>query len=58
MHRLAARVDVDNGASAKVLLRLGFQLEGRVRHDLYKGGAWSDSYLYSLLADEWSGATG
>ncbi|MFF3001201.1 GNAT family N-acetyltransferase [Kitasatospora sp. NPDC057940] len=58
VHRLAARVDVDNAASAKVLLRLGFQLEGRVRHDLCKGGVWSDSYLYSLLADEWTGATG
>ncbi|MFH8385436.1 GNAT family N-acetyltransferase [Kitasatospora sp. NPDC018058] len=55
LHRLAARVDVDNPASAKVLTKLGFQLEGRVRHDLYKGGVWSDSYLYSLLVDEWPG---
>ncbi|MFF4819476.1 GNAT family N-acetyltransferase [Kitasatospora sp. NPDC001309] len=55
LHRLAARVDVENTASAKVLTRLGFRLEGRVRHDLYKGGAWRDSYRYSLLADEWSG---
>ncbi|MGW2254414.1 GNAT family N-acetyltransferase [Kitasatospora sp. NPDC001660] len=56
LHRLAARVDVDNAASAKVLAKLGFQLEGRVRHDLFKGGVWSDSYLYSLLADEWRAA--
>ncbi|MDH6711194.1 ribosomal-protein-alanine N-acetyltransferase [Kitasatospora sp. MAA19] len=58
LHRLAARVDVDNAASAKVLTRLGFQWEGRVRHDLCKGGVWSDSHLYSLLADEWPGADG
>ncbi|MFD5467819.1 GNAT family N-acetyltransferase [Kitasatospora sp. NPDC127059] len=55
LHRLAARVDVDNTASARVLARLGFRLEGRVRHDLFKGGVWCDSYQYSLLADEWPG---
>ncbi|MET9180678.1 GNAT family protein [Kitasatospora aureofaciens] len=55
LHRLVARVDVDNAASVKVLAKLGFQLEGRARHDLYKGGVWSDSYQYSLLADEWTG---
>ena len=46
---------MDNAASVKVLAKLGFQLEGRARHDLYKGGVWSDSYQYSLLADEWTG---
>ncbi|MQS12938.1 GNAT family N-acetyltransferase [Streptomyces kaniharaensis] len=53
VHRLAARVDVDNAASARVLTKRGFRLEGRIRHDLLKDGVWSDSYLYSLLADEW-----
>ncbi|WP_030059548.1 MULTISPECIES: GNAT family N-acetyltransferase [Streptomyces] len=56
LHRLAARVDVDNAASVRVLTRLGFRLEGRVRHDRFEAGAWSDSYRYSLLADEWPGA--
>ncbi|SOB82686.1 GNAT family N-acetyltransferase [Streptomyces sp. 1331.2] len=56
LHRLAARVDVDNTASARVLTRLGFRLEGRERHDRFKAGVWSDSYRYSLLADEWPGA--
>ncbi|MFE6049828.1 GNAT family N-acetyltransferase [Kitasatospora sp. NPDC056446] len=58
VHRLAAWVDVDNAASVKVLTRLGFRLEGRARHDQLKGGVWSDSYLYSLLADEWPGSAG
>ncbi|MER7671955.1 GNAT family protein [Kitasatospora sp. NPDC096128] len=58
LHRLAARVDVENAASAKVLTRLGFRLEGHVRHDLYKGGVWRDSYQYALLADEWTGPSG
>ncbi|MEV7020852.1 GNAT family protein [Kitasatospora sp. NPDC093558] len=56
VHRLAASADVDNAASARVLAKLGFQREGRVRHDVLKGGVWSDSYLYSLLADEWRGS--
>ncbi|MFF7992472.1 GNAT family N-acetyltransferase [Kitasatospora xanthocidica] len=53
LHRLAAWVDVDNTASAKVLAKLGFQLEARARHGRLKGGVRSDSYLYALLADEW-----
>ncbi|MGW4894317.1 GNAT family N-acetyltransferase [Kitasatospora sp. NPDC004240] len=54
VHRLEARVDTDNAASARVLTRAGFRLEGRIRHDLYLGGRWHDSYQYSLLEDEWS----
>ncbi|WP_369183445.1 GNAT family N-acetyltransferase [Streptomyces sp. Y1] len=53
VHRLVALTDVDNRASARVLTRLGFQLEGRVRHDVYRDGVWSDSQQYALLADEW-----
>ncbi|MFG2909660.1 GNAT family N-acetyltransferase [Kitasatospora sp. NPDC048286] len=55
LHRLAARVAVDNTASVKVLTGLGFRREGRLRHDGFKDGVWSDSYVYSLLADEWPG---
>ncbi|GHF31460.1 acetyltransferase [Kitasatospora xanthocidica] len=58
LHRLAARVDVDNAASARVLAKLGFRLEGRARHDQFKDGVWSDSYHYALLADEWPGPDG
>ncbi|WP_316521804.1 GNAT family N-acetyltransferase [Kitasatospora brasiliensis] len=53
LHRLTARVAVDNTASVKVLTGLGFRREGRLRHDGFKNGAWYDSYLYALLADEW-----
>ncbi|MFJ5121523.1 GNAT family N-acetyltransferase [Kitasatospora sp. NPDC088548] len=56
VHRLAARVDVDNTASSRVLTRAGFQLEGRIRHDLHLRDTWYDSFQYSLLADEWAGA--
>ncbi|MET8540663.1 GNAT family protein [Kitasatospora sp. NPDC004799] len=53
LHRLTARVAVANEASVRVLTRLGFQREGRLRHDGCKDGVWTDSYLYALLADEW-----
>ncbi|WP_406200544.1 GNAT family N-acetyltransferase [Kitasatospora sp. NBC_01560] len=55
VHRLAARVDVANAASTRVLTRAGFALEGRVRHEVYLRGAWHDSFQYALLADEWPG---
>ncbi|MFI2608189.1 GNAT family N-acetyltransferase [Kitasatospora sp. NPDC018619] len=55
LHRLSARVRVDNTASVRVLTGLGFRLEGRLRHDGFKDGAWWDSSLYGLLADEWPG---
>ncbi|MFF2039400.1 GNAT family N-acetyltransferase [Kitasatospora sp. NPDC058170] len=58
LHRLAARVDVDNAPSIRVLSRAGFQLEGRIRHDLYLRGTWYDSFQYSLLSEEWAGAGG
>ncbi|WP_431679860.1 GNAT family N-acetyltransferase [Kitasatospora sp. KL5] len=53
LHRLAARVDPANTASARVLARAGFQLEGRIRHDLHLRDTWHDSLLFSLLEDEW-----
>ncbi|AUG79023.1 hypothetical protein CFP65_4269 [Kitasatospora sp. MMS16-BH015] len=53
LHRLWARVDPDNTASSRVLTRAGFQLEGRIRHDLHLGGRWHDAFQYSLLEDEW-----
>lgn len=55
LHRLAARVAVDNAASVKVLTGLGFRREGRLRQDTSEDGIRSDSYLYALLADEWPG---
>ncbi|MFI6447372.1 GNAT family N-acetyltransferase [Kitasatospora sp. NPDC050543] len=53
LHRLAARVDPANTASSRVLTKAGFQLEGRIRHDLYLRDTWHDALQYSLLEDEW-----
>ncbi|WP_371480130.1 GNAT family N-acetyltransferase [Kitasatospora sp. NBC_00315] len=58
LHRLAARVDPANTASSRVLTKAGFQLEGRIRHDLHLRGAWHDALQYSLLEHEWTAAAG
>ncbi|MFB7666592.1 GNAT family N-acetyltransferase [Kitasatospora sp. NPDC056138] len=58
LHRLAARADPANAASVRVLTKAGFQLEGRIRHDLQLRGTWYDSLLFSLLEPEWGGPDG
>lgn len=52
LHRLEARVAVDNAASVRVLTRAGFRLEGRVRHDFRRSDGWHDAYQYALLSDD------
>lgn len=53
LHRVEADIDPDNLASAKLLERLGFQLEGRLRERWIVGGVVSDSAIYGLLQPEW-----
>lgn len=54
MHRIIARIDARNRASAAVLTRLGMRLEARlIRNELFKG-EWSDEEDYAMLAAEWS----
>lgn len=53
LNRLEADIDPRNHASAKVLERLGFSLEGRLRERWIVEGQVSDSALYGLLQSEW-----
>lgn len=53
LHRVEADIDPDNHASAKLLRRLGFRLEGRLRERWFVNGVVSDSEIYGLLAPEW-----
>ena len=53
LHRISAAAGPDNAASVAVIKRLGMTYEGRIRDHVFTGGAWRDSLLYSLLADEW-----
>jgi aminoglycoside 6'-N-acetyltransferase len=44
---------VENAAELAAVQRVGFQVEGRIRRAQWRGGAWHDQMLLSLLRDEW-----
>lgn len=49
LNRVQAEVDTRNGASARVLEKLGFRLEGTLRQDCIVDGEISDSWVFGLL---------
>lgn len=51
--RLASWCIADNAASARVLTRLGFREEGRLRQNEYFKGRYWDTLLFGLLRSEW-----
>lgn len=54
LHRVTARVDVRNRASARLATRLGMRQEAHlIENEWFKGG-WSDELDFALLADEWT----
>ncbi|WP_392900783.1 GNAT family N-acetyltransferase [Streptomyces sp. LN699] len=53
LHRVSAAIGPTNTASISVVKNLGFVEEGRLRDHVFTGGAWRNSVLYSVLADEW-----
>ncbi|MEV4703980.1 GNAT family N-acetyltransferase [Actinoplanes sp. NPDC049316] len=53
LHRITARVDERNGASAAVVRRLGMRQEARlVENEMFKG-EWSTELDFAMLATEW-----
>lgn len=58
LHRVTAAIGPDNAASIRVVERLGFTYEGRLRDHVFTNGAWRDSDLYSVLAHEWPDTSG
>ncbi|HWG93204.1 MAG TPA: GNAT family protein [Mycobacteriales bacterium] len=54
-HRVAARVDVRNTASRRLLAGLGFREEGVLREDAHLRGRWVDTAVCAVLAREWRG---
>ncbi|QCU79542.1 N-acetyltransferase [Citricoccus sp. SGAir0253] len=58
MHRVRARMDARNTASARLCERLGFRREGLLRQDWLIKGEWTDTLVYGLLAAEWRGGPG
>jgi [ribosomal protein S5]-alanine N-acetyltransferase len=53
VERLEAWTDAENHAEQKALRRIGFQLEGVLRHSWFQHGTWRDLQVYALLRDEW-----
>ncbi len=53
VHRVAATIDPQNLASARVLERNGFRYVGTARAAALVRGAWADDSRFELLADDW-----
>jgi ribosomal-protein-alanine N-acetyltransferase len=53
LHRIWSWCIADNVGSARVLEKLGMQLEGRLRDKERFKGRWWDTLLYAILDHEW-----
>lgn len=53
LHRIVARCDARNIASAAVMERLGMRREAHFRESELFKGEWSDELVYAILAGEW-----
>ena len=53
VHRVAATLDPQNLASARVLERCGFRYTGTARSAALVRGTWEDDARFEILADEW-----
>ena len=53
LHKLSAYSHADNSQSRALLERLGMQLEGRRREDMFSDGAWYDLCIYGMLHHEY-----
>jgi RimJ/RimL family protein N-acetyltransferase len=49
LHRVIGVCDLENQASRRLLERLGFQLEGVFRENVWFKGAWGSECLYATL---------
>lgn len=53
LHRVTARLDSRNHASARLAARLGMRKEAHlVRNEMSKG-EWTDEVVFAMLAEEW-----
>lgn len=53
VHRVFARLDPDNHASAALCRRLGMREEGYFKQDVWFKGEWRDTSTFAILAREW-----
>jgi RimJ/RimL family protein N-acetyltransferase len=54
VHRLEARVPLQNGRANGALRKLGAVQEGVLRESLRRGGEYLDQVLWSVLKEDWS----
>lgn len=53
LHRLFAVPFASNAASARVLQKAGYTLEGTLRRSAIKDGRLLDQWMYAIVRDEW-----
>lgn len=53
LHRIVARVDARNGASAAVLRKSGMRQEAYLVENEWFKGSWSDEIDFAMLESEW-----
>jgi len=53
LHRVWAQCIAENQAIERVLEKLGFRCEGRLRKSHWMQSHWWDSLIYAMLAEEW-----
>jgi RimJ/RimL family protein N-acetyltransferase len=53
LHRVIARLDARNSASARVCRRLGMRQEAQLRENEWFKGEWTDEIDFGLLEHEW-----
>jgi len=56
LHRIVARLDGRNEASARLASRLGLRKEAHLVSNRMFKGEWSDEIVFAILADEWPGS--
>lgn len=55
-HRVSARLDEENAASARICRRLGMRLEARLEENDVRDGVWGTELVYAMLDREWRSA--
>jgi RimJ/RimL family protein N-acetyltransferase len=54
LHRVAARCDARNTASARVMERAGLRREAHLVQNEFVKGEWTDELIYAILRGEWA----
>jgi diamine N-acetyltransferase len=55
LHRVFLRVLAHHGRAIRLYEKIGFQVEGRMRQDTFRGGVYRDTLIMGLLASEFGG---